>query len=112
MNNIEYDVIIIGGGAAGMMAASSVYRDKKVLLIEKNNTLGKKLLISGGGRCNVTNNEFDLRKLNNFYILHLHNITLKTHLSFLIAMIWRQRLKILVEFFLFQILLEVFLKFY
>jgi predicted Rossmann fold flavoprotein len=64
MNNIDktYDTIIIGGGASGMMAAASIDRSKKVLLIEKNNTLGKKLLITGGGRCNVTNAEFDLRK--------------------------------------------------
>lgn len=32
-------------------------------LLEKNATLGKKLLITGGGRCNVTNAEFDNRKL-------------------------------------------------
>lgn len=63
MSNIEYDIIIIGGGASGMMAASSVGRNKKVLLIEKNNILGKKLLITGGGRCNLTNEEYDLRKL-------------------------------------------------
>lgn len=63
MNNTEYDIVIIGGGASGMMAASSIGKNKKVLLIEKNNILGKKLLITGGGRCNVTNNEFDLRKL-------------------------------------------------
>lgn len=63
MSNIIYDIIIIGGGASGMMAASSVGKDKKVLLIEKNNILGKKLLITGGGRCNLTNEEYDLRKL-------------------------------------------------
>ncbi len=65
MNNIEktYDIIIIGGGASGMMAAASIDRSKRVLLIEKNNNLGKKLLITGGGRCNVTNAEFDLRVL-------------------------------------------------
>lgn len=64
MSNIDktYDIIIIGGGASGMMAAASIDRSKKVLLIEKNNTLGKKLLITGGGRCNLTNAEFDLRK--------------------------------------------------
>jgi predicted Rossmann fold flavoprotein len=32
-------------------------------LLEKNESLGKKLLITGGGRCNVTNAEFDNRKL-------------------------------------------------
>ena len=34
----------------------------RVLLIEKNDSLGRKLLITGGGRCNVTNSEFDIRK--------------------------------------------------
>ena len=34
----------------------------KVILLEKNNSLGEKLLITGGGRCNLTNAEFDTRK--------------------------------------------------
>ncbi|MBU3668359.1 MAG: NAD(P)/FAD-dependent oxidoreductase [Candidatus Taylorbacteria bacterium] len=59
-----YDVIVIGGGPAGMMAANrAAERGLRVLLLEKNSTLGKKLLITGGGRCNVTNAEFDTRKL-------------------------------------------------
>lgn len=61
---IMWDVIVIGGGPAGMMAAGrAAERGAKVLLIEKNDGLGKKLLITGGGRCNVTNAEFDNRKL-------------------------------------------------
>jgi len=56
-----YDVIVIGGGPAGMMAAGrAAERGARVLLLEKNRTLGQKLLITGGGRCNVTNAEFDL----------------------------------------------------
>ena len=63
MKQNQYDTIVIGGGPAGMMAAiSAAGVGKKVLLLEKNNHLGKKLLITGGGRCNVTNSEFDLRK--------------------------------------------------
>ncbi len=59
-----YDVAVIGGGPAGMMAAGrAAERGLKVILIEKNNSLGKKLLITGGGRCNVTNAEFDDRAL-------------------------------------------------
>jgi len=34
----------------------------RVALIEKNNTLGKKLLLTGGGRCNLTNAEYDTKK--------------------------------------------------
>lgn len=31
--------------------------ENKILLIEKNKELGKKLLLTGGGRCNITNQE-------------------------------------------------------
>lgn len=59
-----WDVIVIGGGPSGMMAAGRAAElGAKVLIVEKNETLGKKLLITGGGRCNVTNSEFDTRIL-------------------------------------------------
>ncbi len=62
--NATYDVIVIGGGASGMMAAAvATLNGKKVLLLEKNKNLGEKLKISGGGRCNITNAEDDIRKL-------------------------------------------------
>lgn len=64
----QYDVIVIGGGASGMMAAGVAgSRGRRVLLIEKNQALGKKLSITGGGRCNITNAEFDTRELLSHY---------------------------------------------
>jgi predicted Rossmann fold flavoprotein len=63
-----WDVIIIGGGASGMMAgavASSL--SKSVLVLDKNKNLGEKLKITGGGRCNITNNEPDIHKLLKVY---------------------------------------------
>ena len=63
IEDIVWDVVVIGGGPSGMMSAGrSAELGKKVLLIEKNDSLGKKLLITGGGRCNLTNNEPDVRK--------------------------------------------------
>ena len=55
-------MIIIGGGASGLMAAGRAAEcGKKGLLLEKNKKLGEKLGISGGGRCNITNAEMDVR---------------------------------------------------
>jgi predicted Rossmann fold flavoprotein len=59
-----YDLIIIGGGPAGMMAAGrAAANGASVLLLEKNELLGIKLLATGKGRCNITNNEFDIKNL-------------------------------------------------
>ena len=62
-NERIYDLIVVGGGPSGMMMAGrAAERGARVLLLEKNKVLGKKLKITGGGRCNVTNAEFDVRK--------------------------------------------------
>lgn len=64
----HFDVIVIGGGAAGLMAAGrAAERGRKVLLFEKNKKVGKKLSITGGGRCNITNAEEDLKVLLSNY---------------------------------------------
>ncbi len=63
-SNTTFDVIVVGGGAAGLMAAGrAAERGRRVLLLEKNKKLAQKLKISGGGRCNITNAEFDDHEL-------------------------------------------------
>lgn len=62
-NQEQFDVAIIGGGPAGIMAAGRAAQlGAKVILIEKNQSLGKKLLITGGGRCNISQAEFNNKK--------------------------------------------------
>ena len=64
----KFDVAIIGAGPAGMMAAMQSARSGlRVVLIEKNSKPGKKLLLTGGGRCNLTNAEFNLKNLVSNY---------------------------------------------
>lgn len=64
----HYDVIVVGGGASGIMTAGiAAERGRRVLLLEKNEKLGEKLKITGGGRCNITNDESDIRKFLSVY---------------------------------------------
>ena len=62
-------IIIIGGGASGMLAAieASKNENNEVLIIERNNKLGKKLLLTGNGKCNYTNLNIDVNKLEKYY---------------------------------------------
>ena len=66
--NKIWDVIVIGGGASGMMASAvASSNNKSVLVLDKNKNLGEKLKITGGGRCNITNNEPDIHKFLKIY---------------------------------------------
>jgi predicted Rossmann fold flavoprotein len=63
-------LIVIGGGAAGFFCAVNAARlnsNLKVTIIEKNNKLLSKVKVSGGGRCNVTHNCFDIVELSKKY---------------------------------------------
>lgn len=59
-------IVCIGGGAAGVFAAihaAKNHPDCQVILLEKSKVLLSKVKISGGGRCNVTHNQFDVKRL-------------------------------------------------
>jgi len=63
-----FDVIVIGGGSSGLMAAGrAAEKGARVLVVEKNSNMGEKLKITGGGRCNITNAEYDTRELLTHY---------------------------------------------
>jgi predicted Rossmann fold flavoprotein len=66
--NKKQRVVVIGGGASGMMAAiAAAEAGADVTIVEKNSRLGEKLRITGGGRCNIWNQEHDERLLLSNY---------------------------------------------
>ena len=60
-----YDVIILGAGACGLFTAINIAEGaphKRILILEKGKEALGKVHISGGGRCNLTNGEPNLRE--------------------------------------------------
>ncbi|MCJ7488507.1 MAG: NAD(P)/FAD-dependent oxidoreductase, partial [Candidatus Aminicenantes bacterium] len=52
----RFDIAVVGGGAAGFVAAvSGARRGASVTVLERLLRAGKKLLATGGGRCNLLN---------------------------------------------------------
>ena len=80
-----YDVAIIGAGASGLMAAASLPKHLNILIIDANPKIGAKILASGGGKCNVTNeNVSTYNYLGDEYFTSfaLENFTCKDTLAF------------------------------
>jgi predicted Rossmann fold flavoprotein len=68
MHTEKYDLAIIGAGPAGMMAALRASEcGARVVLLEKKHMPGIKLLMTGKERCNITNDEADVRKFAEHY---------------------------------------------
>lgn len=64
--HIPGKLVVIGGGAAGFFCAINAARilpGLQVLLLEKSGKLLSKVKVSGGGRCNVTHQCFQISEL-------------------------------------------------
>lgn len=65
----SYDAVIIGAGAAGLFCAAQAGQlGLKVLLIDHAEKVAEKIRISGGGRCNFTNRDLDVRAPHKHYV--------------------------------------------
>ncbi len=65
-SKVRKTLIVIGGGAAGFFCAVNAAGNNPnltVIILEKTNKLLSKVKISGGGRCNVTHNCFEISEL-------------------------------------------------
>ena len=64
-----FDAIILGAGAAGLFcAAQAGQAGLKVLLTAHAEKVAEKIRISGGGRCNFTNRDLDVRAPHKHYV--------------------------------------------
>ena len=66
---LRYDAVILGAGAAGLFCAAQAGQlGLKVLLIDHAEKVAEKIRISGGGRCNFTNRDLDVRAPHKHYV--------------------------------------------
>jgi hypothetical protein len=65
----QFDVVVVGAGAAGLFCAGVAgQRGSKVLLIDHGAKVAEKIRISGGGRCNFTNRDIDVRQPHKHFV--------------------------------------------
>lgn len=67
--SLSFDAIVIGAGAAGLFcAAQAGQRGLSVLLLDHAEKVAEKIRISGGGRCNFTNRDLDVRAPHKHFV--------------------------------------------
>ncbi|MDH5205892.1 MAG: NAD(P)/FAD-dependent oxidoreductase [Hylemonella sp.] len=58
----QFDMVVVGAGAAGLFCAGVAgQQGLKVLVLDHAPKVAEKIRISGGGRCNFTNRDLDVR---------------------------------------------------
>ena len=66
---MNFDVVVVGAGAAGLFcAAQAGQRGLRVLLVDHSERVAEKIRISGGGRCNFTNRDLDVRAPQKYFV--------------------------------------------
>ena len=66
---MTFDVVVVGAGAAGLFcAAQAGQRGLRVLLVDHSERVAEKIRISGGGRCNFTNRDLDVRAPQKYFV--------------------------------------------
>jgi predicted Rossmann fold flavoprotein len=66
---LNFDAVIIGAGAAGLFCAAQAGQlGLKVLLVDHSARVAEKVRIAGGGRCNFTNRDIDVRAPQKHFI--------------------------------------------
>ncbi|MET0299967.1 MAG: aminoacetone oxidase family FAD-binding enzyme, partial [Flavitalea sp.] len=81
---MQKKLIVIGGGASGFFCAVNAKRldpSLDVVIVEKSSKILSKVRISGGGRCNVTHNCFEIPVMSKRYPRG-HNLVKKTFHGF------------------------------
>ena len=65
----QFDVVVIGAGAAGLFCAGeAAQRGCRVLVLDHSAKVAEKIRISGGGRCNFTNRDLDVRAPHKYFL--------------------------------------------
>jgi len=83
-----HKLVILGAGASGLMLATQLYKQgfNDIVIIDHNPRIAMKIKVSGGGKCNVTNEEVSVKNYlgeMNFVKNVLHSYTPKELLNFL-----------------------------
>ncbi len=65
----QFDMVVVGAGAAGLFCAGVAgQQGMQVLVIDHAPKVAEKIRISGGGRCNFTNRDLDVRQPHKHFL--------------------------------------------